>query len=213
MELGDRSLTLAQHAVIALWHLVWVSGLARGGSFSALAGRLPPAFSAWVLSWISITCIMSPPASTPGNYICASCVCCPQVLPQELSTQWSGMRLEPICLGIQTCLPPIWNSRPSGFNPAGCIHAGWSDASQDDVSHGRRGTDCSFCLEGGELKRGRVHHTTAPRSRDLPHEGASLILQCQRDHWVPDHIHSVHSRVCLSVLRSSPKQTHIFKLH
>ena len=134
-----------------------------------------------------------------------ACVCCPQVLPQELSAQWSGMCLEPICLGIQTCLPPIWNSRQSRSNPAGCIHAGWSDASQDNVSRGRWGTDCSFCLEGREPERSGIHHTPTARAGDLPHEGPSLILQCQRDHRVSDHVRSLYSCVCLSVLRNCPK--------
>lgn len=141
----------------------------------------------------------------PARQLYAFHVCCPQVLPQELSTQWFGMCLEPICLGIQTCLPPIWNSRQSRSNPAGRIHAGRSDASQDKFSHGRWGTHCSFCLKGWKPERRGVHNATAPRTRDLPHEGSSLILQCQWDHWISDHIYSVYSCVCLSILRSSPK--------
>lgn len=152
-----------------------------------------------------VTCLMPSPASKPDNNMHFMCLFCPQVLPQELSTQWSGMCLEPICLGIQTCLPPIWNSCQSRFNPAGSIHAGWSDASQDNFPHGRWGTDCSFCLKGWKPERSGVHNTTIARTRDLPHEGSSLILQCQWDHWVSDHIHSIYSCVCLSILRSSPE--------
>lgn len=46
MEPRDRYLTLDQHPVTAIWHLVWVSDTEHGVSLIALAVRPSPAFNA-----------------------------------------------------------------------------------------------------------------------------------------------------------------------
>lgn len=185
------------------WLRVWVAGTDKGQtSHTQPSSHLPSSLSQGPVLFLRAQLPISP--IVHWCYAFHS-----QILLQELPSQWLGMRLEPLCPGVQTSLPALWHRRQPGLNPAGGIHTGGGDASQNLLPHGPGSPRCSLRLAGREPERCGLHHAPTPAARDLPHESPRLVLQPQRDCGVPDHIHRVHRRGCLSLLgcpRLSPLQ-------
>lgn len=92
-----------------------------------------------------------------------------QVLLEELPTQWSGVRPEPVCTGVQAAVPALRHRRQSGPDPTGRLHPRWSRPSPHVLLSGGRGHVPAFCPAGREPQRRSVHHAAAAWTSHVPH--------------------------------------------
>lgn len=126
----------------------------------------------------------------------------PKVLPEELPSQRPRVRAQPVRPGVQATVAAVWHRRQPGPHPAGGLHAGRRDAPPDHLPGGGRGHHAALRPAGREHEGGAVHHAAAAGAAHLPHEGASAVLQRRRRHRVSDHLHRLHRRVRLPLLRA-----------
>lgn len=125
-----------------------------------------------------------------------------QVLPEGLSAQRPGVRPEPVRAGVQAAVPALRHRGQPGPDPAGGVHAGRRHAPAHHLPGGGRGRHAAVRPAGREPEGRAVHHAAAAGAAHVPHEGAGALLQRGRRHRVPDHLHRVHRRLGLPLLRA-----------